>query len=180
MRQNPSDIEANTHKISQYLNRKGRFIIATNQLDEQRLTDEMLFAAYKDQQGVERGFRFLKDPWFMVDSFFVKKRSRIEALMVIMTLCLLVYNYTQHRLRSALKKENKTLPNQINKLVKNPTLRWVFQMMEGIAIVKIYDPVKQILNAMITNLTELRMRIIRLLGPTACNIYGIPQEIAGM
>ena len=26
-----------------------------------------MLAEYKAQQGVERGFRFLKDPWFMVD-----------------------------------------------------------------------------------------------------------------
>ncbi|WP_119327608.1 hypothetical protein [Cysteiniphilum halobium] len=67
-----SHIKENEHKVSQYLNRKGRFIIATNQLNEERLNDKMLFAAYKDQQGVERGFRFLKDPWFMVDSFTEK------------------------------------------------------------------------------------------------------------
>ncbi|WP_440683892.1 DUF4277 domain-containing protein [Cysteiniphilum halobium] len=76
------------------------FIIATNQLNEERLNDKMLFAAYKDQQGVEHGFRFLKNPWFMVDSFFVKKCSRIETLMVVITLCLLIYNYSQQSMKS--------------------------------------------------------------------------------
>jgi len=48
---------------------------------------------------VERGFRFLKDPWFMVDSIFLKSTKRIEALMMLMTLFLLVYNIGQYRLR---------------------------------------------------------------------------------
>ncbi|MCC5791507.1 MAG: IS1634 family transposase, partial [Legionellaceae bacterium] len=48
-------------------------------------TNEKILTQYKEQQVVEGGFRFLKDPWFMIDSFFVKTRRRIEALMTIMT-----------------------------------------------------------------------------------------------
>ncbi len=103
----------NQKVIEQDLHRKGRFIIATNNLDKNTLSDEALFAAYKEQQGVERCFRFLKEPWFMVDSFFVKKRQRIEALMMVMTLCLLVYNYARHKLRKSLNLANETLPNQL-------------------------------------------------------------------
>jgi transposase len=36
--------------------------------------------SYKDQGGVERGFRFLKDPLFLASSVFVKKPERIIAL----------------------------------------------------------------------------------------------------
>ncbi len=175
-----STITRNQKVIEQELHRKGRFIIATNNLDKNTLSDEALFAAYKEQQGVERGFRFLKDPWFMVDSFFVKKRQRIEALMMVMTLCLLVYNYAQHKLRKSLKLANETLPNQLGKPVKNPTMRWIFQLMEGIAIVKLYNPAEKSFRAMITNLNDTRIKIIRLLGKTACLIYGIQMEIAGM
>ena len=72
---------------------------------------------YKEQQGVEGGFRFIKDPWFMVDSIFLKSATRIEALMMVMTLCLLVYNFAQHRLRDSLKQHNTTIPNQLDKPV---------------------------------------------------------------
>ena len=61
------------------------------------------FQAGFPRQGVERGFRFLKDPWFMVDSVFLKSPRRIEALMMVMTLCLLVYNVAQYHLRDKLK-----------------------------------------------------------------------------
>lgn len=170
----------NQTAIDQYLNRKGRFIVATNRLNRDELSSEKLFEAYKDQQGVERGFRFFKDPWFMVDSFFVKKRSRIEALMMVMTLCLLVYNYGQYQLRKALEEKKETLPNQLNKPVANPTFKWVFQLMEGIAIVKLLDPLTQSVRALITNLSSLRIKIIRLLGQAVCKMYGIQMEIAGM
>lgn len=175
-----STISRDQDIIEQHLNRKGRFIIATNNLDAESLSDVDLFGAYKNQQGVERGFRFLKDPWFMVDSFFVKKRERLEALMMVMTLCLLVYNYAQHTLREALKSADEAIPNQQGKPIQNPTMRWVFQLMEGIAIVRIYDQPTKTFRTIITNLNEVRMKIIKLLGATTCLIYGIQSEIAGM
>ncbi len=49
----------------------GKFILATNELDEQQLPAEEMLRAYKGQGvGPERGFRFLKDPWFFADSLF--------------------------------------------------------------------------------------------------------------
>ena len=161
--------------IEIFLNRKGRFILATNDLDEEKFPDEKILEEYKEQQNVERGFRFLKDPWFMVDSVFLKSPHRIEALMMVMTLCLMVYNLAQHRLRAALKEQNETIPNQINKPIQNPTMRWVFQIMEGIGIIRFFEEnVRGPVREMITNLNELRRKIIRLLGSSACKIYGIP------
>ena len=42
------------------------FILATNELDETRLPPTELLASYKGQSHAERGFRFLKDPQFLV------------------------------------------------------------------------------------------------------------------
>ena len=120
------------------LNRKGRFILATNELDAENYSDEKMLSEYKEQQHVERGFRFLKDPTFMVDSIFLKSTKRIEALMMVMTLCLLVYNIAQYKLRKKLKDENTTLPNQLGKGVQNPTMKWIFQIMEGVGVVRFY------------------------------------------
>jgi transposase len=39
----------------------GRFILATNDLDTQRLQDEGMLSTYKTQSGVERGYAFIKD-----------------------------------------------------------------------------------------------------------------------
>ncbi len=115
----------------------------------------------------------MKDPWFMIDSFYVKKRSRIEALMMIMTLSLMVYNYAQYHLRKKLIDNKETLPNQRGKPIQNPTLKWVFQLLEGIAIVKLYDASTQAYRKLVTNLDDLRRKIINFMGPTACKIYGL-------
>ena len=167
-------LERKTEAVEAILNRKGRFILATNDLDESSYPDGRMLSEYKDQQKVERGFRFLKDPWFMVDSVFLKSPRRIEALMMVMTLCLLVYNVAQYRLRQQLKETKDTLPNQLDKEVQNPTLRWIFQIMEGIGMVRFYDkgeeaPVREL----VTNMTDLRRKIVQLFGPTACKMYGL-------
>ena len=166
--------ERNETAIAQTLNAKGRFILATNDLDRERYPDARLLQEYKEQQQVEGGFRFLKDPWFMVDSIFLKLPRRIEALMMVMTLCLLVYNLAQYRLRQTLKEQDQTLPNQLKQPVQNPTMRWIFQLMEGISIVLIEHPqATEPGQAFITNLTELRKKIIRFFGDTACLMYGL-------
>ena len=162
----------NTVVIARQLRKKGRFIIATNNLN-QELSGLSILSEYKDQQCVESGFKFLKDPWFMIDSFYVKKPSRIAALMMIMTLSLLVYNFAQHKLRQALKEEKTTIPNQLGKAIQTPTLKWVFQIMEGVGIVQIYDNDQTLISAMVTNLDDLRIKIIRLLGTRTCEMYGI-------
>lgn len=70
----------------------GRFILATNILDKNELSNEQVLLEYKAQQSNERGFRFLKDPLFFTSSVFVKTLERVEPIAMIMGLCLLVYN----------------------------------------------------------------------------------------
>lgn len=168
--------ERHTAAIEPLLLSKGRFILATNDLNTDTYPDKQLLADYKDQQGVERGFRFLKDPWFRVDSIFLKLPRRIEALMMVMTLCLMVYNIAQYRLRQTLKEKDDTLPNQLGKPVQNPTVRWLFQCMEGINIVYLKND--KVTKALITGITPLRKKIIRLFGPAACRLYGLIAENA--
>ena len=67
------------------------FILATNELDAQRLSPQELLIGYKGQSYTERGFRFLKDPQFRAASLYLKKPERIMALLMVMTVCLLVY-----------------------------------------------------------------------------------------
>lgn len=174
------DAKKNEEAIAQALQSKGRFVLATNQLDEEALSALSLLQHYKAQQSIEGGFRFLKDPWFMVDSFFVKKPSRIGALMAIMSLCLLVYNIAQHQLREALKQTEETLPDQKGKPTQVPTMRWVFQLMEGIECVKFFDTVGTCVRQVLSNINTLRRRIIKLIGGVTSQIYGIPPDFAGM
>jgi len=166
--------ERDNVEIERILNRKGRFILATNNLDTESYKNEQILEEYKEQQNVEGGFRFLKDPWFMVDSIFLKLPKRIEALMMIMTLTLLVYNVGQYRLRQQLKMQKTTVPNQLGKRVQNPTLRWIFQIMEGIGTVHFYDEsLSRVIKEVVTNINAIRKKIIYLFGETAVKIYGL-------
>jgi transposase len=65
--------------------------------------------------------RFLKDPLFFVSSLFVKKPTRMQGLLMVMTLALLVYSVAQRRLRQALPRQKESLPNQINQSSQRPT-----------------------------------------------------------
>lgn len=78
------------------------FIVGTNVLDPERVSDQELVTTYKEQGGVERGFRFLKDPLFLASSVFLKKPERIMERILIMEMCLLIYRLAEHRLRQRL------------------------------------------------------------------------------
>ena len=107
----------------------------------------------------------------MIDSFFVKKTSRISALMMVMTLCLMVYNYAQQLLRDELRKSNDSVPNQKNRPTQMPTLKWIFQIMEGINIIRMEDDSSNI-REIITNIDDIRRKIVQYMGKTAQLIYG--------
>jgi transposase len=164
------EVVKNQAVYEETLRHKGRFILATNQLDRELLPDRSILTEYKGQQNVERGFSFLKDPWFLIDSVFLKNINRIMALTMIMTLCLFVYNYAQYRVRKALADKKETVPNQVGKPIQNPTPKWLFQCMEGIAIVHL--PVDNQINSTVVNINALRRHIIQLFGPIARKIYG--------
>jgi len=156
-------------EIEVLVRRQARFIIATNLLDEQSLSHEDVFLTYKEQGGVERGFRFLKDPLFLASSVFVKKTERVIALSFIMVLCLLIYRLAEQVLRRQLAQTSQTVPNQINKPTNRPTMRWIFQCFEGIDLLHIY--VGSSVQTQVLGLQPLHQRILRLLGSTYCQLY---------
>ncbi len=149
------------------LRRKSCFILATNQLDDSELSEEELTRKYKkDQQKVERGFRFLKDPQFLAATLYLKKPERIMALLMIMTLSLLIYATLEYRIRKALVEEEETFPNQKKQPIQNPTARWVFQYFSGIHELTISE--KEML---IINLKAQQLLILKLLGKAFQQIY---------
>lgn len=145
--------------------KKGKFIVATNEMDEEKLSDQEMLKNYKGQAKVERGFRFLKDPQFMAATLFVKKPERVEALLFIMTLCLSVYAAIEYRVRKKLEAEKETLPNQLGKEVKNPTMRWIFACFNGIHILYTAEK-KQVLN-----IKPLHLKVLNLLGQKYLKYY---------
>ena len=157
-------LRENQELITQQQNSCGRFILATNILDTIELESEEILKIYKEQQSTERGFRFIKDPLFFADSLFVKNPERVETTMMLMALCLLVYNLGQRQLRMSLKAQKATVKNQLNKPTESPTLRWIFQCFQGIHLLMIQGFQR------VLNLTESHCHILQFL-PTACQKY---------
>jgi transposase len=155
--------------VQRQAKRKACFIVASNVMDSQHIGDEELIGIYKDQGGVERGFRFLKDPLFLASSVFVKKPERLVALSLIMVLCLLVYRLAEHRVRTQLARREQTIPNQINKPTARPTMRWIFQCFEGIELLHISTG--SLTQSIVLRLQPLHQQILSLLGPTYVQFY---------
>jgi len=160
-----------TDKIMQLKKDRSKFIIATNELCKEKMDDVCALETYKDQKHVESGFRFLKNPVCMTNSVNLKKQERIVALGMIMFLCLLVYAIAERALRMALDQNNETIPNQVNKPTKRPTMRWVFQMMECVIINEFVENNKLVVQ--FANLNSVLKKIITFLGSACMKMYGL-------
>lgn len=169
-------LRLDTQAVERQKRRAGRFILATNVLsssltptteneDTISLSADDVLSEYKAQQGIERGFRFLKDPLFFASSVFLKSPERIMALTLIMALCLLVYNLGQRQLRQALSAADESIPNQLKQPTQTPTLRWVFQSFMAIHLVA-FQGQQQVLN-----LDDNHRKILRFLGSAAQEYY---------
>ncbi|WP_157828022.1 IS1634 family transposase [Paraglaciecola sp. MB-3u-78] len=161
-----AEFEACIDKIRPQRNKLGRFILASNDLDNPDMNEANMLSTYKEQQGVERGFRFIKDPLFHLSGVFLKKPERIDALMMVMTLCLMVYNAGQYQVRKELEEQEESILSQVGKPTKQPTLRWIFQKMSGIH--RVHIPGR---DSCISGLNEEKEKIIRLFGPEVCRVY---------
>jgi transposase len=159
-------IRTNQEEVDRRRDRLGRFIIATNDIDRDA---ESLLLDYKDQGVVERGFRFLKDDTFRVSNVYLKKPGRIEALAMIMVLCLLVYSILEWKLRQRLKTSGKTIRSQTKKRVQNPTMKWVFYLFQGVAEVVVNIKNHSLIE--ITHITDDLRTILDLLGEPYKNYY---------
>lgn len=164
-------VKLDTERLEVLKQHKACFVLGTN-ITAKELSDAEVIAGYKAQSRVEGGFRFLKDPLFFVSSLFVTKPCRIQGLLMVMTLALLVYSVAQRRLRQELARQNETIPNQINQPTDRPTLRWVFQVLEGIERVRLMIDGR--VRDLITGLNAVKIKILRLFGEQVCHVYQLP------
>jgi len=164
-------LEINKNASNSMVDQGSCYVLATT-IPREALSDPEIIKAYKRQNdSVEKGFRFLKDPVFFTSSLFIKKPQRIEGLLMVMTLALLVYAIAQRIIRQQLEKTGDTLPNQINQETASPTLRWIFQIMEGIDLLRLEIEGKT--QETVTGLTELHLKILMYLPPPVQKIYGV-------
>lgn len=145
--------------------KKGLFILATNDCGDNLSMLDML-TNYKSQQAVERGFRFLKSPDFLVSSLYLKNPERIEALLMIMTCCLMIYAALEHLIRRELVTKNLFFPDMKKKPTQKPTAKWVFWCFIGIHELTIGHEVKGVIN-----INDRQKIILNCLGEKYWGIY---------
>ena len=165
-----AQVRPHDEQIRQRKQHKACFVVGTN-IDASQVSDAEVIRAYKGQAQAEGGFRFLKDPLFFVSSLFVKKPSRLQGLLMVMTGALLVYSVAQRRLRQQLVRHNQTVPNQIHQPTQRPTLRWIFQLLEGIHRVRV--TVQGHVYNLIEGLNEVKINLLRVFGEGVCRLYQI-------
>lgn len=97
---------------------------------------KMLLHAYKDQNGIERNFSFLKDP-VIVNAVFLKKPERVEALGLILVLSLLIWRLIELTMRQYLEKNQCRLPGWNNRPTDRPTTFMMTTKFESVLVLKI-------------------------------------------
>ena len=81
------------------------------------------------------------------------------ALLMVMTVCLLVYAALEYRIRTALQTQGAPFPDQKGTRIQHPTARWVFYSCVGIHGLLIPGQWPSGLN-----LTEEHLHLLQLLG----------------
>lgn len=119
--------------------------------------------------GPHRYLVFVFQAESFTSSMYVKKPSRIEGLIFIMTLSLLIYSIAQRKLRQILKENGDSIPDQSNRQTNKPTLRWVFQLFDGINVIilRVDDKIQRF----ISGISECTRQIIDYFGGEIANYY---------
>jgi transposase len=160
------NIKVNDALVLKEMEKMGLFIIASNDIS---LSPEEMLKCYKGQDRVEKGFRFLKDDTFSVSKVYLKNKARIEALTMIMVLCLMFYSIAEWKLRTKLEQENETVPDQKGKHTKRPTMAWIFFNFQGIT--ELFTQKEGKTESEVLNMEEVHWKILSLMGEEYENIY---------
>lgn len=79
-----------------------------------------LLAQYKEQNGIEKNFGFLKDP-LIVNSIFLKKNERIEVLGLVLLISLLIWRLMEKTMRQYISEKERTITGWDKRQTDRPT-----------------------------------------------------------
>ena len=167
-------IETKIEELSAHIKKQiildGMFVLATTQLDEKKLLTKEVLSHYKGQsKNVENRFNLFKNSTCIASKVYLKNENRIEALVMILCLCLLIYALAENQLRKTLVAEKKTVPNQSKKTTQNPTMKWIFQMLEEVILVTV--EIDGQVSQQISNLKNVMPGILEILGKECMSKY---------
>jgi transposase len=112
-------VSENSEAIEKLREKAGCFVLLTNVTAEKKSALEIL-KTYKEQDGIEKNFGFLKDP-LVVNDTFLKTPSRIEALGLVLVISLLLWRLMERAMRNITTEEGSTLTGWNNSKTAKPT-----------------------------------------------------------
>ncbi len=114
----------------------GCFVLLTNVPAEEKEGIDIL-RLYKEQDGIERNFAFLKDP-LVVNDVFLKTPHRIEAMGLVLVLSLLLWRLMERTMRRKAKEERFSLRGWNNTNTLRPTS---FMMAHTLSLVVVFGSI---------------------------------------
>lgn len=115
-----TQIISKEQELSSLQEEAGCFVLLAHRLDEgsSKLDAAAVLRTYKEQDSIEKGFGFLKDP-MILDSLFLKRPHRIEALGLVLVIALFIWRLMQYMMRLSLSQD----PTPVEGWKKKPTLK---------------------------------------------------------
>ena len=95
-----------------------------------------ILTVYKEQHGTEQNYGFLKDP-VIVNSLFLKKPERIEALGLVLLLALLIWRVMERAMRRHVDPTRTPLPGWDKKATERPTAFMMVTKFTGVIVLKL-------------------------------------------
>ena len=135
-------LQVTLHERAEVIARKtqetGCFVLLTNVPTAGEMAHRAgdVLRAYKEQHGIEQNFGFLKDP-LIVNSLFLKKPERIEALGLVLLLALLLWRLVERTLRVHVETTGKPLTGWDKKATQKPTAFMMMTKFAGVMVVKV-------------------------------------------
>ena len=103
-------------------------------------TSEEILRNYKNQDQVERGFRFMKQPQYL-GPVYTKKTSRVEALGYIFLLVLLLAKYLEYRVRLGMESSGGELKVGGQKVLR-PSAKTILEILNVMQIYSLNGELK--------------------------------------
>ncbi len=105
--------------IEKLREKAGCFVLLIN-IPQREYTGKSILQTYKEQNGIEQNFGFVKD-LLIVNDLFLKKPERIEALGLVLIIALLVWRLIERNMRKFIRERDITIVGWDNKPPSNPT-----------------------------------------------------------
>jgi transposase len=131
-------IRPHTERIGRMEEEAGCFVLLTNVPTAGPLAHSAreILTVYKEQHGTEQNYGFLKDP-VIVNSLFLKKPERIEALGLVLLLALLLWRLMERQMRAHVESTGRPLPGWDKKTTERPTAFMMMTKFAGVLVCKV-------------------------------------------